>query len=107
MFNMNNRPIVAVIVSPIQIKHVHSSVSYQWAIYQEYNRRCHESPSGYGPLEAIITIVTIVWHTLYLRCCIFNGLLAMNYLRWQLEIIGPSCCMSFHWKAYGILQITV
>ena len=51
MFNMNrryNRSIVAPIVELIQIKHVHSSVSYQWAIYQKYDRRCHESPSGYG-----------------------------------------------------------
>ena len=40
MFNMNQcyiRPIIALIVAltaPIQIKHVHSSVSYQWAVYQ-------------------------------------------------------------------------
>ena len=38
------------IVSPIHIKHVHSSVSYQWAISQKYGRRGHESPSGYGAL---------------------------------------------------------
>ena len=53
MFNMdrcNNRPIVAPIVlpteAPIQIKHVHSSVSYQWATYQIYDRRGCESPSA-------------------------------------------------------------
>ena len=46
MFNMN-RPIVA----PIQIKHVHFSVSYQQATNQKYDRRAHESPSGYGPLD--------------------------------------------------------
>ena len=43
MFDMNQRYIrpiilfIALIVAPIaaiQIKHVHSSVSYQWAIYQ-------------------------------------------------------------------------
>ena len=41
MFDMNWRynrtivaPIVPVIVLPIQIKHVHSIVSYQWAIHQ-------------------------------------------------------------------------
>ena len=34
--------IVAPIVTPIHIKHVHSSVSYQWAIYQKYNWRGHE-----------------------------------------------------------------
>ena len=41
MFNMNPRhnrpiivPIVASIVPVIKIKHVHSSASYQWAIYQ-------------------------------------------------------------------------
>ena len=33
----------------IQIKHVHSSVPYQEATYQKYDRRGHESPSGYGP----------------------------------------------------------
>ena len=36
---------------PIQIKHVHSSVSYQQATYQKYHRHGHESPSGYGPLR--------------------------------------------------------
>ena len=52
MFDLNRRydlPIVLPIVVPIQIKHVHSSVSYHWAIYQKYDRRGHESPSGYGP----------------------------------------------------------
>ena len=39
------------IVLPINIKHVHSSVSYQWAIYQKYDRRGCESPSGYGALH--------------------------------------------------------
>ena len=34
---------------PIQIKHVHSSISYQQATYQKYDRRGQESPSGYGP----------------------------------------------------------
>ena len=42
-----NWPTEVPIVAPIQIKHVHFSVSYQWAIYQKYGR---ESPSGYGPL---------------------------------------------------------
>ena len=46
-----NLPIVAPIVSAIQIKHVHSSVSYQWAIYQKYHLRGRESPSGYGALK--------------------------------------------------------
>ena len=32
------------IVALIHIKHVHSSVSYQWATYQKYNRCGHESP---------------------------------------------------------------
>ena len=48
-----------------------------------------------------------VWHSLYLRSCIFNSFFAMNYLQWQLEIIFASCCMSYHWKAYGILRITM
>ena len=34
--------------SAIEIKHVHYSLSYQWAIYKEYGRHDHESPSGYG-----------------------------------------------------------
>ena len=51
MFDINRRykwPIVAPIVPPIQIKHVHSSVSYQQAT--KYDRRGHKLPSGYGPL---------------------------------------------------------
>ena len=55
MFNMDrryNRPIVAPIIppieAPIQIKHVHSSVSYQWAIYQRYDKHGSESPSRSG-----------------------------------------------------------
>ena len=58
MFDMNRRynwPIVAPIVAPIHIKHVQSSVSYQWAIYQKYDRRGHASPSGYGPLGIACT----------------------------------------------------
>ena len=27
--------------------------------------------------------------------------------RWQLEIIVASCCIDYHWKAYGIMRITV
>ena len=42
------------IVVPIQIKHVHSSVSYQWAIYHKYHWCGHESPIGYGALVASI-----------------------------------------------------
>ena len=39
------------IVVPIHIKPVYSSGSYQWAIYQKYNWRGHDSPRGYmyGP----------------------------------------------------------
>ena len=44
MFDLN-RP-------PIQIKHVHCSLSYQQATYQKYDRRGQESPSGYGPLDS-------------------------------------------------------
>ena len=62
-----NRPIVPTIVPPIQIKHVHSSFSYQQAIYQKYNRRGNESPSGYGALRdcktstiIIIVIITVI-----------------------------------------------
>ena len=35
---------------PIQIKHVHSSISYHQVTLQKYDRRDDESPSGYGPL---------------------------------------------------------
>ena len=52
MFDMNrryDRPLVP----PIQIKHIHSSVSYQWAIYQKYNLCGCESPSGYGALVSL------------------------------------------------------
>ena len=41
------------IVSPIHIKHVRLSVSYQWATYQKYDRRGHETPKGYGPVRAL------------------------------------------------------
>ena len=33
------------------LKHVHSSISYQQGIYQRYDWRGCESPSGYGPLR--------------------------------------------------------
>ena len=39
-------PIVALIIAPFQINHVHSSVSYQWKIYEKYDQHGHESPSG-------------------------------------------------------------
>ena len=48
-FDMNRR-YNQTIVPPIQIIHVHSSVSFQRAIYQKYDRRGRESPSGYGVL---------------------------------------------------------
>ena len=41
------------IEAPIQIKHVHSSVLYQWPIYIKYDRRGHESPRGYGASKTI------------------------------------------------------
>ena len=46
MFDLNRRPIPW----SIQIKHVHSSMSYQQATLQKYDWRDDESPSGYGPL---------------------------------------------------------
>ena len=59
MFDMDqryNRLIVAPNIAPIevlikalvQIDHIHSSVSYQWAIYQRYNRRGCEWQSMFG-----------------------------------------------------------
>ena len=50
MFNLNQWPIIWAIIAPIQIKPVHSSLSYQQATYQKYGRCGHKSPSGYGPL---------------------------------------------------------
>ena len=41
-------------VLPIHIKHVHSSISYQWLTYQKYDRRAHELPSGYGALASAV-----------------------------------------------------
>ena len=49
MFDLNQRPILWAIVVPIQIKHVHSSLSYQQATHRKYDRRGQESPSGYCP----------------------------------------------------------
>ena len=54
IFNVN-QPFVVPIVVPIHIKHVHFSVSYQWVIYQKFDWRGHESPSGYGPLLNIVS----------------------------------------------------
>ena len=50
MFDMNLRLILWPIVAPIDIKHVHSSVSYQQASFQIYDRCGEELRSGYGPL---------------------------------------------------------
>ena len=44
MFDLNRRPILWAIVAPIQIKVVQSSLSYQQATYQKYDRRGQESP---------------------------------------------------------------
>ena len=49
MFGLNRRPILWAIVALIQIKRIHFSVSYQQAINPIYDRRVHESASGYGP----------------------------------------------------------
>ena len=49
MFDLNLRLILWAIVVPIQIKHVHSGVSYQQVTHKKYDRLGHESPSGYGP----------------------------------------------------------
>ena len=48
MFNIKRH--YKLIVARIQIKDVHSIVSYQWAINQKYNRRGSGSPCGYGAL---------------------------------------------------------
>ena len=50
-----NRPIIA----PICIKPVHSSLSYQQAIHQKYDRRGRELPSGYGPLVVCLFVVVV------------------------------------------------
>ena len=51
MFDLNGQYDLPDDRPPIQIKHVHSSVSYQQTSYQKYDRRGHKSPSGYGPLD--------------------------------------------------------
>ena len=55
-FDLNQRPILWAIIALIQINLVHSSVSYQQATYQKYDRHAHESPSGYGPLGTLIEL---------------------------------------------------
>ena len=52
MFDLNRWPILWPIVAPIQIKHIHSSISYQQATHQKYDRCGDELPSGYGPLNS-------------------------------------------------------
>ena len=52
MFDINWQPILRAIMALIQMKLVHSSVSYQQATYKKYDRRAHESLSGYGPLRS-------------------------------------------------------
>ena len=64
MFDLNRLPILWAIVAPIQIKVVHSSLLYQQATYQKYDRRGQESPSGYGPLDtknALVPVLTHFW----------------------------------------------
>ena len=58
MFNLSP-PILWAIVAPIHIKHVYSSVSYQWAIYQKYDQGGHELPSVYGPLGIILSEIRL------------------------------------------------
>ena len=50
LFDLNQRLILWAIDLPIQIKHVHFSMSYEQATHQKYDRRGRESPSGHGPL---------------------------------------------------------
>ena len=63
MFDLNKRSILWLIVAPIQIKHIHSSVSYQQAIHQKYDRCGDELPSGYGPLCNMPYISSLEYHT--------------------------------------------
>ena len=67
MFDLNwrynqcyNQSIEVPIVAPIHIKYVHSSVLYQWAIYQKYDRHGHALPSGYVALGIGIRLVDSV-----------------------------------------------
>ena len=66
MFDLNWRP--------IQIKHVHSSVSYQQATLQKYDRHGQESPCGYGPSRTKIFRGNTLLYTL-------NSFLFFFYLR--------------------------
>ena len=74
MFDLNwrcNRCNNWLIVPPI---HVHSSVSYQQAIYQKYSWRSRESPSGYGPLKVlssgVLLIMPLCGVYLLQECCV-------------------------------------
>ena len=49
-WNVQVKFIIELIVAPIYIKPVHSSVSYQQALCQKYDRRGRQLPSRYGPL---------------------------------------------------------
>ena len=57
MFDLNRRLILRAVIAPIQIKDVHSSVSYQKATHKKYDQHGHESPSGYGPLASSCSVV--------------------------------------------------
>ena len=43
MFDLNRWPILWAIIAPVQIKLVHSFISYQQATYQNFDGRAHES----------------------------------------------------------------
>ena len=47
-------------IAQIQIKDVHSSVSYQWAIYQKYDWCGHELSSGHGALGHLLGVWLIL-----------------------------------------------
>ena len=90
---------------PIQIKPVHSSISYQQATYQKYDRRGRESPSGYGALVKNIIVIMnhsgiIEYSYLYLNrdiCSIIKTLGAESILLFYLMfyigcILGVGAC---------------
>ena len=82
MFDLNWRP--------IQIKHVHSSVSYQQATLQKYDRHGQESPCGYGPSRTKIfrgnTLLYTLNSFLFFFICvylIFLSYFGILYLLYQ------------------------
>ena len=117
---------ICAICVPIQIEHVHFSVSYQQVTYQKYHRHGHELPSGYSLKGPAICCNTArpskgpAMHTNPMLCkqCISNML--KNWLRWSLMLLEADNCrkmahfiascgraLSWHRKEFLLLSIVI